>query len=88
VLAWIAERCEGTAGASETAIGLVPAPGALPVDGLELAPADLEALLAVDVPGWEAELPRLAEHLATFGDRLPAQLAAQLEDLRERLRDS
>ena len=88
VLAWIAERCEGTAGASETAIGLVPAPGALPVEGLELAPADLEALLAVDVPGWEAELPRLAEHLATFGDRLPAQLAAQLEDLRERLRDS
>ena len=88
VLAWIAERCEGTAGASETAIGLVPAPGALPVEGLALAPADLEALLAVDVPGWEAELPRLAEHLATFGDRLPAQLAAQLEDLRERLRDS
>ena len=27
VLAWIAERCEGTAGAVETAIGLVPAPG-------------------------------------------------------------
>ncbi len=85
VLAWIAERCEGTAGARETAIGLVPAPGALPVEGLALAPADLEALLAVDVPGWEAELPRLAEHLATFGDRLPAELAAQLEDLRERL---
>ena len=30
VLAWIAERCEGSAGAVETAIGLVPAPGALP----------------------------------------------------------
>jgi phosphoenolpyruvate carboxykinase (GTP) len=86
VLAWIAERCEGTAGAVETAIGLVPAPGALPVDGLELAPADLEELLAVDVPGWEAELPRLGEHLATFGDRLPPELAAQLEELRERLR--
>ena len=86
VLAWIAERCEGTAGAIETAIGFVPAPGALPVEGLGLAPADLEALLAVDVPGWEAELASLAEHLATFGDRLPADLAAQLEDLRARLR--
>jgi phosphoenolpyruvate carboxykinase (GTP) len=88
VLAWIAERCQGTSEALETAIGLVPAPGALPVEGLALAPGDLEALLAVDVPGWEAELPRLAEHLATFGDRLPAELAAQLEDLRERLRQA
>jgi phosphoenolpyruvate carboxykinase (GTP) len=85
VLAWIAGRCEGTSGARETAIGFVPAPGALPLDGLELAAEDLETLLAVDVPGWEAELPSLAEHLASFGDRLPAELGAQLDDLRERL---
>ena len=71
MLAWIAERCEGTADAVETAIGLVPAPGALQVEGLDLAPSALEELLAVDVEGWEAELPSLAEHLATFGDRLP-----------------
>ncbi|MDX6628116.1 MAG: phosphoenolpyruvate carboxykinase [Gaiellales bacterium] len=88
VLAWIAERCEGTSEAVETAIGLVPAAGALPLEGLALAPEDLETLLAVDVAGWEAELPRLAEHLATFGDRLPAKLTAQLEDLRERLRQA
>jgi phosphoenolpyruvate carboxykinase (GTP) len=88
VLAWIAERCEGTSEAVETAIGLVPAAGSLSLEGLALAPEDLETLLAVDVAGWEAELPRLAEHLATFGDRLPAELAAQLEDLRERLRQA
>ena len=85
VLAWIAERCEGTAGAVETAIGLVPADGALPLEGLDLPAADLQELLAVDVEGWEAELPRIADHLATFGDRLPPALPAQLEDLRERL---
>ena len=85
VLAWIAERCEGTAAAEETAIGLVPVPGGLQVEGLELAPSALEELLAVDVEGWEAELPSLAEHLATFGDRLPPELSAQLEDLRARL---
>ena len=56
--------------------------------GSSSRPSDLEALLAVDVPGWEAELPRLAEHLATFGDRLPAELQAQLEDLRARLGDA
>jgi phosphoenolpyruvate carboxykinase (GTP) len=85
VLAWIAERCEGAADAVETPIGLIPAPGALPLAGLDLAPADLEALLAVDVDGWQAELPSLAEHLASFGDRLPAELLAQLDDLRARL---
>ena len=37
VLAWIAERCEGTAGAVETAIGLLPAPGALPVEDLDIS---------------------------------------------------
>jgi phosphoenolpyruvate carboxykinase (GTP) len=85
VLAWIAERCEGEAGAVESPIGLLPAPGALRVEDLELSPAALEALLAVDVEGWQAELPRIAEHLATFGDRLPPELHAQLEDLRARL---
>ena len=85
VLAWIAERCEGTAGAVESPIGLLPAPGALPLENLELSPAALEALLAVDVAGWQAELPGIATHLATFGDRLPEELNAQLDDLRARL---
>jgi phosphoenolpyruvate carboxykinase (GTP) len=88
VLAWIAERCEGLASAVETPIGLIPAPGALPLEGLDLAPADLAALLAVDAEGWQAELPSLAEHLATFGDRLPPELLAQLDDLRARLAES
>ena len=46
----------------------------------------LAALLAVDVAGWQAELPSMAEHLASFGDRLPPELRAQLDDLRARLR--
>jgi phosphoenolpyruvate carboxykinase (GTP) len=85
VLAWIAERCEGAAEAVESPIGLLPAPGGLPVEGLELSDAALAALLAVDVAGWQAELPSMAEHLATFGDRLPAELDSQLADLRARL---
>ena len=85
VLAWIAERCEGTAGAVSSPIGLLPAPGSLQVENLELSPAALDALLSVDVAGWRSELPRIAEYLATFGDRLPPELNAQLEDLRARL---
>ncbi|MDX6599956.1 MAG: phosphoenolpyruvate carboxykinase [Gaiellales bacterium] len=85
VLAWIAERCEGTADAVETPIGLLPAPGALPVEDLEISAGDLAALLAVDVAGWEAELPSMAAYLDSFGDRLPPQLRAQLDELRTRL---
>jgi phosphoenolpyruvate carboxykinase (GTP) len=85
VLAWIAERCEGTADAVETPIGLLPAPGALPVENLEISADDLAALLAVDVAGWEAELPSMAAYLDSFGDRLPPRLRAQLDELRTRL---
>src|SRR6478735_615478 len=52
VLAWIAERCEGTADAVESPIGLLPAPGALPVDDLGIPADDLAELLAVDVARW------------------------------------
>ena len=75
MLAWIAERCEGTADAVESPIGLLPAAGALPVEGLDISDADLAALLAVDVAGWQAELPSMAEHLESFGDRLPRRAA-------------
>jgi phosphoenolpyruvate carboxykinase (GTP) len=85
VLAWIHGRCEGGADAVETPIGLVPAPGALDIGGLELSEADLAALLAVDREAWRAEVPLIEEHLAQFGARLPAAVRAELDELRTRL---
>jgi phosphoenolpyruvate carboxykinase (GTP) len=85
VLAWIAERCEGTADAVESPIGLLPSAGALHVENLELSAAALDSLLAVDVAGWKAELPGMAAYFASFGDRLPPALLTQLDDLRARL---
>jgi phosphoenolpyruvate carboxykinase (GTP) len=85
VLAWVVRRCEGRADAVETPIGLVPAPGALDTDGLDLSDADLEALLSVDEAGVRAELPQVREHLARFGDRLPAAVREQFETLERRL---
>ena len=66
-------RGHGRAPSSPRSASL-PAPGALPVEDLEISDADLAALLAVDVAGWQAELPSMAEHLASFGDRLPPEL--------------
>jgi phosphoenolpyruvate carboxykinase (GTP) len=85
VLAWIFDRCAGDAAASDTAIGRLPAPGALPIDGLELAPGALEQLTAVDEEEWRSELPLIEEHYATFGDRLPGALHDELDALAKRL---
>jgi len=86
VLEWIFRRCEGTAEAAETALGLVPAPGALNIDGLDdVTEDDLAALLAVDVEHVRAELPQVEEFLAKFGDRLPPEMTAQLDALKARI---
>jgi phosphoenolpyruvate carboxykinase (GTP) len=85
VLKWVFERCDGTAHATDTAIGLLPAPGDLDTDGLDVAADDLEELLTVDVAGWREELGLIADHFASFGDRLPAELDAELAALRDRL---
>jgi phosphoenolpyruvate carboxykinase (GTP) len=39
----------------------------------------------VDPGEWRDQLPRLREHFAMFGDKLPDELARQLEALEERL---
>ncbi|MGI8512609.1 MAG: phosphoenolpyruvate carboxykinase domain-containing protein, partial [Solirubrobacteraceae bacterium] len=85
VLEWVFRRCEGTAEAVETPLGLVPAPGALNVDGLDVSAADMEALLTVDPEQVKAELPQVREHLARFGDTLPGEIRAQFDALESRL---
>jgi phosphoenolpyruvate carboxykinase (GTP) len=85
VLAWVFGRCSGTAPATDTPIGRLPAPGALPTEGLAVPDADLAELLRVDREAWQAELPLLEQHYAAFGDRLPAALADELRDLEKRL---
>ena len=85
VLEWVFRRCEGTAEAVETPIGLLPAEGALNLEGLDLSPEALTTLLTVDEEAVGAELPQLEEHLATFGDDLPAELRAQFDALKQRL---
>lgn len=85
VLKWVFERVAGTAGAVDTAIGRLPAPDALDLRGLDLAPDDLQTLLSVDPEGWLQELPLIRKHYESFGDRLPAELWTQLGALEQRL---
>ncbi len=87
VLAWIFRRCEGNAEANETEIGLVPpvGEGGIDTDGLDVSPEVMSRLLEVDVEGWTEQMPQVHEHYANFGERLPAELQAQLEALERRL---
>ena len=87
VLDWIFRRCQGTAEAVETPIGLLPTAGkgGINVDGLDVTPEALAELLAVDEAGWKQQLPQMHEHYAGFGEKLPAQLRDQLDALEQRL---
>ena len=87
VLAWIFGRCEGTVGANETSIGLLPivGEGGIDVDGLDVSEADMRELLKVDVSGWRAQIPQVHAHFAKFGETLPAELHEQLATLEQRL---
>ena len=85
VLEWVFRRCDGDGETRETPLGLVPAEGDLNTDGLDIDPADLADVLRVDPDALRDQLPQVKEHLATFGDQLPAALRAQLEALEKRL---
>ncbi|MEO7003447.1 MAG: phosphoenolpyruvate carboxykinase domain-containing protein, partial [Ktedonobacterales bacterium] len=85
VLMWMQERIAGTGKAQETAIGYVPTPDALDLDGLDISDETLHALLAVDPADWEQEAADQSAFFAQFGDHLPAAITAQHQALVERL---
>ncbi len=87
VLAWIFRRCEGAAEAVETEIGLVPraGEGGIDTEGLDISADAMATLLEVDPEAWKQQLPQMHEHYARFGDRLPKEMRAELEELERRL---
>jgi phosphoenolpyruvate carboxykinase (GTP) len=87
VLAWIYDRCDGQGPARETPIGVLPTPDAIAAPA-GVSPADMERLLELDVAGWRAELERIKEHYAEFGEQLPPQLWEQLAELEARLAEA
>ncbi len=87
VLEWVFRRCDGEGETEETPIGLVPAQGQLDTEGLDITADEMAQLLRVDQALLREQLPQVEEHLARFGDRLPAGVQRQLEALRRRLED-
>lgn len=85
VLEWIIKCCEGKADAVETPIGYLPRPEDINLEGLDMDMETLKKILTVDNEKWTAETKEIEEYYKIFGDKLPAELRAELEGLKERL---
>ena len=85
VLDWILKRCEETVDADETAIGYVPKPEDINLEGCGVDKETLKGLLNVDTETWKKEAEGIKEFYKKFGDRLPKELEAELASLESRL---
>ena len=84
-LMWMLGRVRGTADARESAIGYIPTPDSIDLDGLDLAPGTVEQLFAIDKHDWEAEWADQGEYFQQFGDHLPAGMTQEHQALKARL---
>ncbi|HHU84656.1 MAG TPA: phosphoenolpyruvate carboxykinase (GTP) [Clostridiales bacterium] len=87
VLEWIIKRCEDKVDAKDTAIGYIPFAEDINLDGIEdeVSLETLESILDVDKELWKEDVAGIEEFYGKFGDRLPAALVAELNDLKKNL---
>lgn len=85
VLDWILKRCEETVDADETAIGYVPKPEDINLEGCGVDKETLKGLLNVDTETWKKEAEGIKEFYKKFGDKLPKELNDELASLESRL---
>lgn len=85
VLDWILKRCEETVDADETAIGYVPKPEDINLEGCSVDEETLKGLLNVDTETWKKEAEGIREFYKKFGDKLPKELEDELSALESRL---
>ena len=81
VLRWIIDRCEGRVAANETPIGYLPHPADIDTTDLDISDAAMTTLTSIDRDQWRAEMESIGEYLDTYGDRLPAALRQQQQDI-------
>ncbi|MCR4925964.1 MAG: phosphoenolpyruvate carboxykinase (GTP) [Clostridiales bacterium] len=89
VLEWIIARCENKVGAQETAIGYLPKPEDINIEGLEgeVTRESLASILDVDKSLWAEEAKGIEEFYAKFDqNRLPQELKDQLATLKNNLK--
>jgi phosphoenolpyruvate carboxykinase (GTP) len=63
----------------------MPAIDAIDTEGLDVSKEDMADLLHINKEEWLAEVASIRDGYKLYGDKLPAALAKQLEDLEQRL---
>ena len=86
VLEWILNRCDGTADAQETAIGYLPKPEDINLEGTDVSLETLRSLLSVDPELWREEAAGIEAFYQKFGDKLPQELRDELNRLETNLK--
>ncbi len=85
VLQWIVGRCEGTARAVETPLGLSPGYGDIDWRGLDFGPERFASVSAIAPEEWARELGAHATLFAKLGAKCPPALAAERASMATRL---
>ena len=91
VLDWIIKRCEGTVDADETAIGYLPKPEDINIEGLEdeVNLDQMKALVAVDKDLWKKEIVEMRryydEDIKAKGGKIPQALYDVLDKIKANL---
>jgi phosphoenolpyruvate carboxykinase (GTP) len=84
VLLWILARCNNQVDAAETAIGYIPNPEDIDLEGSGIDLETLKGLLSIDKDSWNTEVADIEKHLAQF-DKLPVEIKNQYEALKKRI---
>lgn len=85
VLQWIIKRCKGEVAAKETAIGYLPETDGVDISDLDIDPQVWQSLVSINDAQWRQEMDEFGEYLDSFGERLPAGLREQHEEVRAAL---
>ena len=86
VLMWILARCEGKVDAVETAIGYLPKPEDINIEGLDLDLNVMKELLTVDHDAWLSDVENIKDFYKQVGDRVPHELYDELAMLETNLK--
>jgi len=88
VLEWILKRCDGKVDADETEIGYIPKAEDINLEGLDYEICEgrpfnideLKSILTVEKDYWLKDFENVKEFYAKFGDTIPAELYACLDE--------
>ncbi|XP_066945526.1 phosphoenolpyruvate carboxykinase, cytosolic [GTP]-like [Macrobrachium rosenbergii] len=86
VLDWILQRIDGDDVGEESAVGILPKPSSLKMEGLENQNVDLDELFRLPKDFWQQEVRDIEKYfIEQVGDDLPNEIAEELKKLNKRI---